>query len=125
MASNAAYIYVIEVDSGEVKVGLSGTPYARMSKIKREYGPSRGFTRARLCAFVGSADAMLIEGLVHRALKDHASGGEWYRLAPGRAIASVVGIGLSLNERLRLFLPNPDRPSQLNPYWCQRRKPAS
>ena len=34
----SACVYVMAADNGEVKVGFSGTPRARLSKVKREYG---------------------------------------------------------------------------------------
>lgn len=83
-------VYVIEADNGEVKVGASGTPYARLSKIKREYGPRRGFTHARLVGFVPTSCPMAAEALVHRQLESLAVGGEWFNVDPVKALVEVL-----------------------------------
>lgn len=85
-----AFVYVIEADNGEVKVGLSGTPVARLSKIKREYGARRGFKEARLVGYVRTPDPLLVEWLAHRTLAEHVTGGEWFRVDPMLAIVTVL-----------------------------------
>ena len=85
-----SHVYDILADNGEVKVGVSGTPYARLSKIKREYGPRRGFLDAKLIGFVTTDAYLVVESHVHMALADHAVGGEWYRIDPGIAFRRVV-----------------------------------
>lgn len=86
----AAVVYVVEADNGEVKVGLSGTPYARLSNIKREYGPRRGFTHARLVGMVWTDYPVEVERLAIDSLLPLAEGGEWFRVEPMVALVEVV-----------------------------------
>jgi hypothetical protein len=85
-------VYVIVADNGDVKVGISGTPYARLSKVKRDYGPSRGFQDARLVGFVLTGYAYAIEHFAIRRLLPHATGGEWFRIDPMRAGPNTASI---------------------------------
>src|SRR5687768_3759859 len=69
-----AAVYVIRTDSGEVKVGFSGTPYARLSSIKREYGARRGFRDAQMVGFVSAPHFLVVESMAIHRLLPHATG---------------------------------------------------
>lgn len=88
----AAFVYVIEADNGDVKVGLSVSPYARLSQVKRDYRGARGFTDARLVGFVKSDAALEVEAMAHQALQRHVipTAGEWYRVDPLKALIEVL-----------------------------------
>lgn len=101
-----AFVYVILVDSGEVKVGLSGTPYARLSKIKREYGPRRNFKDASLVGFVRTAYGQLVESRVQSRLAEHATGGEWYRVDPLIALDAVIDEARALEDDPLVIRPS-------------------
>lgn len=103
----SAYVYVILTDSGEIKVGLSGTPYARLSKIKREYGERRGFKDAQLVGFVDTSYALLVESLVHRRIEAHATGGEWFRMDGEEALSIVLEEARGIDCFARLIRPSP------------------
>jgi len=103
-----AFVYVIEADNGEVKVGLSGTPYARLSKIKREYGPRRGFVDARLVGFVRTRYALVVESLAQHRIEGSATGGEWYRLDPIQAL--VIVLQEAMFQEDGVFVQWPERP---------------
>lgn len=86
----SACVYVIQADNGEVKVGWSGTPYARLSSVKREYSARRGFSRAVLIGFVQTPAFVEVELLAIRSLLGDAVGGEWFRCAPAAAIEAIM-----------------------------------
>ena len=73
-------VYVVQADNGEVKIGVSGTPFARLSKIKKEYGARRNFRDAYVAAFVTTKFGFLVETAAQRSLERYAVGGEWYRV---------------------------------------------
>lgn len=83
-------VYVVSADNGEVKVGLSGTPYARLSQIKRHYGPRRGFKGAKLVGIIWTQCAAEVESCVIRRLEHLATGGEWFRCDPEHALRVVI-----------------------------------
>jgi hypothetical protein len=83
-------VYLVHADNGEVKIGLSGTPYARLSKIKREYSQRRGFKNAYLVGFVQLESAYELELFVHHKLKRYACGGEWYNISPLLAFGKLI-----------------------------------
>ena len=87
-----ACVYVMAADNGEVKVGFSGTPYARLSKVKREYGARRGFTGIRLVGTVWTHAALEVEAEVIRLLVGcgWAVGGEWFRCDPEQTLQAVI-----------------------------------
>ena len=106
------FVYVIEADNGDVKVGMSGTPYARLSHVKREYGPRRGFKDARLVGFVRSRDALLVESAAHHHLLDFATGGEWFRVEPMKALVTVLLAALILDDGAFVQRPTPRKASR-------------
>lgn len=83
-------VYVVHADNGEVKIGFSGTPYARLSKIKREYRQRRGFNNAYLVGFVMLENAFELELFMHRKLERYACGGEWYNISPLLAFGWLI-----------------------------------
>lgn len=83
-------LYVMAANNGEVKVGYSGAPFARLSAVKKAYAGVRGFTALQLFAFVPSADPILDELAAIRALVPLATGGEWFRCSPEHALQAVV-----------------------------------
>ena len=93
-------VYVIHADNGEVKIGFSGTPFARLSKIKREYGQRRKFKNAYLVGFVTLDNAFELELLVHRELERYACGGEWYNISPLLAFGKLI-------DCAHMFSPDP------------------
>lgn len=87
-----ACVYVIATETGEVKVGWSSTPYARLSKVKREYAARRGFTQAWLVGFVHTPDFLAVELLAHERLLPYATGGEWFRHDAEAALQVVLDV---------------------------------
>ena len=100
-----AFVYVMAADNGEVKIGWSSTPYARLSKVKAEYGPRRGFRDVRLVGFVPTPCFMQVESDTLRRLEAWATGGEWFRLDPREALRVVVAEALSWESRVFLHQP--------------------
>ncbi len=88
--ANNACVYVVEADNGEIKVGVSRTPYERLSKIRRHYASRRGFRTATLYAFVETDVPMAVEWMAHRDLKPYWAGGEWFTRAPEAALRVVL-----------------------------------
>lgn len=85
-----SFVYVVLADNDDVKVGWSSTPYARLSKIKRDYGQRRGFTSARLLAFVETPSFLDTELLAHHALREHWLEGEWFHVPAEAALDAVI-----------------------------------
>ncbi len=85
-----AFVYVMAADNGEVKVGWSGTPYARLSKVRREYSARRGFRDIGLVGMVRTAAFVETEVMAHGRLEPFAVGGEWFRLDAEAALAIVL-----------------------------------
>lgn len=93
-------VYVIQANNGEIKVGLSSTPFARLSKIKKEYGARRQFNDAYLVAFVATSYGLLVESGAHNSLRQFAVGGEWYRVSALIALGVVSRIASSLEPNV-------------------------
>ena len=104
-----ACVYVIATDTGEVKVGWSSTPYARVSKIRREYGPRRGFAEAWLVGFVPTPRFLDVEIAVHRRLEPLATGGEWFRADPMEALRVVAAEAMCWEDRITMHLVRQDK----------------
>lgn len=85
-----ACVYVVQADNGEVKVGLSGTPYARLSKVKKEYSHRRKFKNAYLVGFVPTDYGLYVESIAGRILEEYAVGGEWYEVNSLIALRAVI-----------------------------------
>jgi len=86
----SACVYIIQADNGEIKVGLSGTPYARLSKVKKEYSKRRGFADAYLVGFITTDYGLEIESFSHKFLEQYAVGGEWYKVNSLFAMRAVL-----------------------------------
>lgn len=112
--SAGAFVYVISADNGEVKVGSSGAPYARLSQVKREYAARRGFTSARLVGFVRTAWPMAVEAAAQHRLLAHVVGGEWFRVDPEMALQVVLEEAGEFDELARAQRPE-----------VRQRKPAA
>jgi hypothetical protein len=93
-------VYVIQADNGEVKLGLSGTPFARLSKVRKEYGPRRQFGDAYLVGFVTTRFGLFVESSAHSELKRFAVGGEWYRVSSLLALGVVAQIAGLLESNI-------------------------
>lgn len=102
-------VYVMAADNGEVKVGWSGTPYARLSKVRREYAARHGFERIALVGWVRTTAFLEVELLAIAELKPHASGGEWFRVDPEDALATVVRHAVSVDPDFTAMRPEPPR----------------
>jgi hypothetical protein len=100
-----AYLYVMAADNGEVKVGYSGSPFARLSAVKAAYAERRGFKNLSLFAYVQSAAPILDELLVIRRLLPLATGGEWFRCTPEHALRIVIETVWEGDGLVRVFRP--------------------
>lgn len=108
------FVYVIQADNGEVKVGLSGTPFARLSKIKREYGPRRGFKDAYFkLRHYPTRYGLLIESHAHDALEQFASGGEWYRVNSLFALGVVADVARLFQSNVLIETIGPSRAGRI------------
>lgn len=85
-----SFVYVVLADNGDVKVGWSSTPFARLSKIKREYAGRRGFRQAQLVAFIQTERFVEVELVAHEILRPQAMEGEWFRVDPECAFEAVL-----------------------------------
>ena len=83
-------VYIIQADNGEVKVGISGSPYARLSQVVRDYSAPRGFSDAYLVAVLPTPAAEMIESIVLDLLRPHATGGEWFRVSALYALRALL-----------------------------------
>jgi hypothetical protein len=78
-------LYVIQSESGHVKVGISSDPEKRR-KCLEESGPFR----LSLVHVLDDALASDIERVAHKILKGKRMRGEWYDIAPGEAISAIT-----------------------------------
>ncbi len=101
-------VYVIQADNGEVKVGLSGTPFARLSKVKKEYGLRRHFSNAYLVGYAVTRYGFAVESYVHRELEQYAVGGEWYRMNSLSALGVVAQVAKIFDERTFVYAIGPE-----------------
>ena len=102
-------VYVMQADNGELKIGWSGAPYARLSKVKGEYGPRRGFVDLRLVGMVRTAAFIETEILVHARVAAAATGGEWYRMDAEDALATALDVALQLDSDAAIVRPQQSR----------------
>ena len=97
-----AVLYVFhEPKAGVCKVGLSGTPYARLSHAKRHYRGWNGLDTSdlRLYGFVhdGWCEVRNAEILAHAVLERFWWNGEWFRVRPALAYrAAQIGVALAV-----------------------------
>lgn len=108
-------VYVMEADNGEVKVGVSGTPYARLSKVKAYYGPRRGFDHVRIVGMVPCPHPLAVEWGAAQELEPHAVGGEWYRLDAMQALVAVLWAALAFDEAACVRWPERPKPFRPRP----------
>lgn len=104
----SACVYIVQTNNGEVKIGLSGSPYSRLSQIKKEYGRRRGFTEAYLAAYVVTDYGLLVESLTHRLLDEFAVGGEWYEVSFLIALSAVFEAAQTVGEDIRCYAIGPE-----------------
>lgn len=101
-------VYVIQADNEEIKVGLSGTPFARLSKVKAEYGDRRRFTSAYLVGYAVTKFGLAVESHVHRELEQYAVGGEWYRINSLYALGVVTQVARSFDAASVTYAIGPE-----------------
>lgn len=102
-----AYVYAIAADNGEVKVGFSSTPYARISKVKRDYGKRRGFASAWLIGYVETPFFLDVESDAIERLLPYATGGEWFRCDPQQAMQEIISAAEDWSQHPGIAWINP------------------
>jgi len=107
-------VYVIQADNFEIKVGVSDTPYARLSNIKKEYSNRRGFKRAYLVGFISSDFGLSVESLAHRMLNQYAVGGEWYRVHAFIALRAVIEAASLFESNIVVQTVGPETKAKLS-----------
>lgn len=71
-------VYIVQADNGQVKVGITGSGVAaRLSKIKQDYGPRRGFNDAFVVCHTDTWNPDWFETHLIEFHLEQAVGGEW------------------------------------------------
>lgn len=85
-----SYVYIIQADNGEVKIGVSDAPFHRLNQVKREYGPRRGFRDAYLVGCLRTSRPVTVEATVLDLLDPYSVGGEWFRVSSLYALRALL-----------------------------------
>lgn len=98
-------VFVILADNGEVKIGFSDTPYARLSKIKREFAARNGFKEAKLVGFVETYAAQYVESRIFRSLESYLiEGSNWYQIDPEVMLAFILEEAKLVDDHAELVM---------------------